>query len=97
MAETFFFGLAISWLSAHNQEVLVAQSCPSLCDPTDCSPPGSSVHGVLQARILEWVATSFSGSGLRAWEKNLGIACHYTDLKAEAQEADSLTPSPTEN
>ena len=34
--------------------------CPTLCDPTDCSPPGSSVHGVLQARILEWVATSFS-------------------------------------
>ena len=38
----------------------VAQSCPSLCDPTDYSPPGSSVHGILQARILEWVAISFS-------------------------------------
>ena len=37
-----------------------AQSCPTLCDPTDCSPPGSSVHGTLQARILEWVATSYS-------------------------------------
>ena len=36
--------------------VLVAQSCPNLCDPMDCSPPGSSVHGVLLARILEWVA-----------------------------------------
>ena len=34
----------------------VAQSCPTLCDPRDCSPPGSSVHGLLQARILEWVA-----------------------------------------
>ena len=34
----------------------VAQSCPTLCDPVDCSPPGSSVHGILQARILEWVA-----------------------------------------
>ena len=33
-------------------EVLVAQLCPSLCDPMDCSPPGSSVHGMLQARIL---------------------------------------------
>ena len=32
------------------------QSCPSLCNPMDCSPPGSSVHGILQARILEWVA-----------------------------------------
>ena len=40
--------------------VLVAQSCPTLRDPKDCSPPGSSVHGILQARILEWVAISFS-------------------------------------
>ena len=39
----------------------VAQSCPTLCDPLDCSPPGSSVHGILQARILEWAAISFSG------------------------------------
>ena len=36
--------------------VLVTQSCPTLCDPTDCSPPGSSVHGIFQARILVWVA-----------------------------------------
>ena len=35
---------------------LLAQSCPSLCDPLDCSPPGSSVDEILQARILEWVA-----------------------------------------
>ena len=35
---------------------LVAQSCLTLCNPTDCSPPGSSVHGILQARMLEWVA-----------------------------------------
>ena len=39
---------------------LVAQSCPTLCDPLDCSPPGSSVHGILQASILEGVAISFS-------------------------------------
>ena len=38
----------------------VAQSCPTLCDPMDYSPPGSSVHGIFQARILEWVAISFS-------------------------------------
>ena len=36
-------------------KALVTQSCPTLCDPIDYSPPGSSVHGVLQARILEWV------------------------------------------
>ena len=41
-------------------EVLVAQSCPTLCDPVDYSPPGSSVHGISQARILEWVAISSS-------------------------------------
>ena len=38
------------------------QLCLSLCDPMDLSPPGSSVHGILQARILEWVATSSSGA-----------------------------------
>ena len=41
---------------------LVAQSCLTLCDPMNCSLPGSSVHGILQARILEWIAISFSGS-----------------------------------
>ena len=40
--------------------VLVAQSCLTLWDPIDCSPPGSSVHGILQARILKWVAIFFS-------------------------------------
>ena len=35
---------------------LVSQLCPALCDPMDCSPPGSSIHEILQARILEWVA-----------------------------------------
>ena len=39
---------------------LVAQSCPTLCDPVDCSLPGSSVHGISQARILEWDAISSS-------------------------------------
>ena len=38
----------------------VAQSCATLCNPMDYSPPGSSVHGILQARVLEWVAISFS-------------------------------------
>ena len=36
------------------------QLCPTLSDPTDCSPPGSSVHGIFQARVLEWGATAFS-------------------------------------
>ena len=38
------------------------QSCPTLCDPIDCSPPGSPVPGILQARTLEWVAISFSNA-----------------------------------
>ena len=50
-----------SWvLSESESESEVAQSCPTLCDPMDCSPPGSSVHGILQARILEWVARPFA-------------------------------------
>ena len=49
--------------------VLVAQSCLTLCDPMDCSLAGSSVHGILQARILEWVVIPFSrgSSGPRDW------------------------------
>ena len=38
----------------------VAQSCPTLCDPMDCSPPGSPIHGISQARVLEWGAIAFS-------------------------------------
>ena len=49
-------------------DVLVFQSCPTLCDPIDCSLPGSSVHEILQARILEWVAAPFSrGSSQRRY------------------------------
>ena len=40
--------------------MLVTQSCPTLCDSVDWGPPGSSIHGIFQARILEWVAISFS-------------------------------------
>ena len=38
------------------------QSCPTLSNPIDCSPPGSSIHGIFQARVLEWGAIAFSGS-----------------------------------
>ena len=38
----------------------VAESCPTLSDPMDCSLPGSSIHGIFQARVLEWVAIAFS-------------------------------------
>ena len=49
--------------------VLVTQSCLTLCDPTDCSPLGSSVHRILQARILEWVAIPFSRGSSRLRER----------------------------
>ena len=42
----------------------VTQSCPTLRDPMDCSPPGSFIHEIFQARVLEWGATAFSGRGL---------------------------------
>ena len=48
----------------------VAQSCPTLSDPMDCSLPGSSVHGIHQARVLEWVAIAFS-----IIKGRLGIRC----------------------
>ena len=46
-------------LSYQESPVLVAQSCPTLCDLMDCSLPGSSIHGILQTRILEWIAIHF--------------------------------------
>ena len=48
----------------------VTQSCPTLSDPMDCSPPGSSVHGILQAKVLEWVAIVFSNTLLALHPKD---------------------------
>ena len=48
------------WQEYTESESEVAQSCPTLCDPMDCSLPGFSVHGIFQARVLEWVAIPFS-------------------------------------
>ena len=56
--------------------VSVAQLCPTLCDPLDCSPQGSSVHGILQARILEPVDISYS--------KGLSQARHQTQVSCMA-------------
>ena len=59
-----------------NLESEVAQSCPTLCDPVDCSLPSSSVCGILQARVLEWVAISFSRGSSRprdqTWVSRIG-------------------------
>ena len=55
----------------------VAQPCPTLCDPMDCSPPGSSAHGIFQARVLEWGAIAFSGFVMLAlYEDNVKVDQH---------------------
>ena len=51
-------------------EVKVSQSCSTLCDPMDCSLPGFSVHGILQARILEWVAIPISRGSFQPWNRS---------------------------
>ena len=84
---------------------LVAQSCPTLCKPIDCSPPGSSVHGVLQARTLEWVAI-FSSRGSSRPRDGIRVDCmgrrvlyHTTTWKAQgltrvAPDSKGMAPLP---
>ena len=57
LTQQFRLAAIISWS--------VTQSCPTLCDPMDCSPPGSSARGIFQERVLEWGAIAFSNSRLR--------------------------------
>ena len=61
------------------KESEVTQSSPALCDPTACSPPGSSIHGIFQERVLKWVAVAFSrGSSLprdRTWVSRIVGRC----------------------
>ena len=67
--------------------MLVSQLCPTLCDPMDCSPPGFSVPESLQARILEWVAISFS----ICWVYVNTISCHrYLSTRVYSQEMDKV-------
>ena len=57
-----------------------AQSCPTLSDPMDCSLPGSSIHRIFQARVLEWGAIAFSGSGISGLEK---VSYMYINEKSQ--------------
>ena len=68
----------LSWTRA-TAVCLVTQSCPTLCDPMDCGPPGASVLGILQARILEWVAmpSSRGSSQSRGWTQVSDIAGRF--------------------
>ena len=67
---------SLKWYLVLKVKVLVTQSCPTLCNPVDCSLPGFSVHGILQGRILEWVAIFFSrlSSQPRDWTQASYIA-----------------------
>src|SRR5574337_1068213 len=60
----------------------VTQSCPTLCDPMDCSLPGSSAHGIFQARVLEWGAIAFSGKTVWQLLKKLNMHLPYDPLIA---------------
>ena len=66
------------------------QSCPTLCDPTDGSPPGSPVPGILQARTLEWAAISFSSFPLKLEE----VIVQYTQAKLYPTLCDLMDCSP---
>ena len=74
---------------------LIALLCLTLCDPMDGSPPGSSVHGILQARILEWVTIFFSkgSSWPRDWTQVSCIAVRFFTLWATREAVDSLERS----
>ena len=78
---------------------LISQSCPTLCDPMDCSPPGSSVHGSLQERILEWVTMPFSRGSSQSRDRTQ-VSCitgRFFTICAtrEAQEYWSEQPIPS--
>ena len=67
-------------------KVLVAQLCLTLCDPMDCSPPGSSAHGILQARVLEWVAIPFSRGSSQPRDRSGSPALQADSLQSEPLE-----------
>ena len=80
-------------------KVKITQSCPTLCEPMDCSPPSSSVHAILQVKLLEWVVISFSREFIKEKSQirriqlfvqgNLAIRCY--DLKRDT--GDLITKS----
>ena len=66
----------------------VAQSCPTLRDPMDCSLPGSSVHGIFQARVLEWVAIPFSRIMNEIYLNVYSLLCAVDNFTAKSQWVD---------
>ena len=66
-----------------NVKILVTQLCLTLCDPMGCSLPGSSVHGILQARILEWVAIPYSRGSFQPRDQTQSSALQTDSLPSE--------------
>ena len=60
----------------------VAQSCPTLSDSMDCSLPGSSIHGIFQARVLEWVAIAFSATKERVYINIADSLCYTAETNS---------------
>ena len=82
--------LRTEYFSASAAAARSLQSCPTLCDPRDSSPPGSPVPGILQARTLEWVAISFSSFPLKLEE----VTVQYTQAKSYPTLCDPMDRSP---
>ena len=80
-------GLGFKGCTLPQVKVLVAQLCPTLCDPLDCNPPVSSVHGMIQARILEQVAMPSSRGSSQGWNPRI-------EPRSPALQADSLPFEP---
>ena len=78
-SEILFCSHSSLLIKNHGSGSEVTQLCPTLCDPMDCSLQGSSVHGIFQARVLEWVAISFSRESSRlrdrTWVSHIAGRC----------------------
>ena len=76
LVKAMFFSSSRVWMWElfHEEMSEFAQSCPTLCNPTDCSLSGSSVHGIFQASVMEWIAISFSRGSSRPRNRT-GVSC----------------------
>ena len=84
---SFFHTLSVwMWNMALFLIHVYARSCPTLCNPVDCSPPGPSVHGIFQGRILEWVAMPSSRGSSQPMDQRILCLLHW--------QADSLPTAP---
>ena len=90
-----FYSVSVKGTKSKDSEV--TQSCLTLCNPVDCRPPGSSIHGISQARILEWVAISFSRESSRPRDQTrvslIAGRCFNLWATRDAQSKDKLEHS----